>query len=145
VLASTAADESMLSVSDKDTMTLASEESRSFYNRVMKAPGTGIKDLYSGLIRIHVLHHACEEGIFGLGMIQELRRHGYRLGPGTIYPLLHGMESRGLVRSSFAWINGRRRKVYYGTRAGRRVLAEAKKKVRELANEIFEHDRKNRP
>ena len=135
----------MLSVSDKDTMTLASEEARSFYNRVMKAPRTGIKDLYSGLIRIHVLHHACEEGIFGLGMIQELRRHGYRLGPGTIYPLLHGMESRGLVRSSFAWINGRRRKVYYGTRAGRRVLAEAKKKVRELANEIFEHDRKNRP
>lgn len=106
--------------------------------------GSGIKDLYSGLIRIHVLHHACEEGIFGLGMIHELRRHGYRIGPGTIYPLLHGMESRGLVRSSLAWINGRRRKVYYGTRAGRKVLEEAKKKVRELADEILEHDRRRR-
>jgi len=100
----------------------------------------GTKDLYSGLIRIHLLHHACDEGIFGLGMIRELRHHGYRIGPGTIYPLLHGMEERGLLRSSFAWIDGRRRKVYYGTRVGRKALEEAKEKVRELANEIFEHE-----
>ena len=100
----------------------------------------GTKDLFSGLIRIHVLHHACEEGIFGLGMIRELRRHGYRIGPGTIYPLLHGMEERGLLRSSFAWIDGRRRKVYYGSRAGKKMLAQAKEKVRELADEIFEND-----
>lgn len=98
----------------------------------------GIRDLYSGLTRIHILHHACDEGVFGLGMIQELRRHGYRIGPGTIYPLLHGMEERGLVRSSFAWIDGRRRKVYYGTRLGRNVLDQAKEKVRELSDEIFE-------
>ena len=105
-----------------------------------RAAGAGMKDLYSGLIRIHVLHHACEDGVFGLGMIQELRRHGYRISPGSIYPLLHGMEAHGLVRSSLAWINGRRRKVYYGTRAGRRVLEEARKKVRELAEEVLEHD-----
>jgi PadR family transcriptional regulator, regulatory protein PadR len=105
----------------------------------MKATSlAGTKDLYSGLIRIHVLHHACEEGIFGLGMIHELRHHGYRIGPGTIYPLLHSMEKRGLVRSSLAWIEGRRRKVYYGTPPGCRVLEEAKEKVRELADEIFE-------
>jgi PadR family transcriptional regulator, regulatory protein PadR len=96
------------------------------------------KDLYSGLIRIHLLHHACEEGVFGLGMIRELRRHGYRISPGTIYPLLHGMEERGLLRSAFAWIEGRRRKVYFVTRMGRNALEEAKEKVRELSNEIFE-------
>ena len=101
-----------------------------------KQNNTGAKDLFSGLIRIHVLHHACEEGIFGLGMIRELRHHGYRLGPGTIYPLLHSMEERGLLRSSLAWIDGRRRKVYYGTRAGRKMLEEAKEKVCELAKEI---------
>jgi DNA-binding PadR family transcriptional regulator len=99
----------------------------------------GTKDLFSGLIRIHVLHHACEEGIFGLGMIRELRNHGYRIGPGSIYPLLHGMEQRGLLRSSLVWIDGRRRKLYYGTRAGKKMLKEAKEKVRELADEIFEN------
>jgi hypothetical protein len=35
------------------------------------------RDLYSGLIRLHVL--ASEEPIFGLGMIEELGRHGYNL------------------------------------------------------------------
>jgi len=105
-----------------------------------KKQNVGTKDLFSGLIRIHVLHHACEEGIFGLGMIRELQLHGYRIGPGTIYPLLHGMENRGLLRSSFAWIDGRRRKVYYGTRAGKKMVEEAKEKVRELADEIFENE-----
>jgi PadR family transcriptional regulator, regulatory protein PadR len=100
----------------------------------------GTKDLFSGLIRIHVLRHACEDGIFGLGMIRELRHHGYRIGPASIYPLLHNMERRGLLRSSLTWIDGRRRKVYHGTRAGQRMLAEAKEKVRELTEEILEND-----
>jgi hypothetical protein len=42
-------------------------------------------DLYSGLVRLHVLYHANQEPVFGLGMIQELNRHGYKLGPGTMY------------------------------------------------------------
>ena len=46
------------------------------------------RDLYSGLIRLHVLHHAVEGPIFGLGMIEELARHGYRISPGSLYPLL---------------------------------------------------------
>jgi PadR family transcriptional regulator len=60
----------------------------------------GDKDLYSGLIRLHVLHHACQEPIFGVGIIEELGRHGYRLSPGTLYPLLHGLEEKGYLRSS---------------------------------------------
>ena len=30
------------------------------------------KDLYSALIRLHVLHHASQEPIFGVGIIEEL-------------------------------------------------------------------------
>jgi outer membrane protein len=50
------------------------------------------RDLYSGLMRLHILHHAVEGLIFGLGMLEELSRHGYRISPGTLYPLLHGLE-----------------------------------------------------
>jgi hypothetical protein len=32
------------------------------------------KDFYGGLIRLHILHHAAAEPIFGLGIIEELRR-----------------------------------------------------------------------
>ena len=101
---------------------------------------TGDTEIFSGLIRIHVLHHACVEGVFGLGMINELRRHGYKIGPGTMYPLLHGMEKRGWLRSRSAQIGGRTRKVYFATRAGKKTLEEAKQKVQELFEEIFEDE-----
>lgn len=50
--------------------------------------GAGVedRDLYSGLIRLHVLHHAVKEPIFGMGMIEGLSRHGYRISPGTLCP-----------------------------------------------------------
>ena len=100
----------------------------------------GDKDLYSGLIRLHVLHHAVEEPIFGLGMIEELGRHGYRISPGTLYPLLYSLEKKGYLRSS-EQLNGRsRRKVYRATPLGRKALAAAKSKVRELFHELIEGD-----
>jgi DNA-binding PadR family transcriptional regulator len=100
----------------------------------------GDQDLYSGLIRLHVLHHASEGPIFGLWMIRELRHHGYRIGPGTLYPLLHRMEQRGYLRSKVEAAGGKRRRTYRITPRGRRALAAAKQKVRELAGELFERD-----
>jgi len=96
------------------------------------------RDLYSGLIRLHVLHHAAEEPIFGLGMIEELARHGYRISPGSLYPLLHGLEKKGYLRSSELRNGKSLRKVYRATRLGRKALASAKNKVRELFRELME-------
>ncbi len=98
------------------------------------------KDLYSGLIRLHVLHHAVEEPIFGLGMMEELTRHGYRISPGTLYPLLHGLERKGYLRSSEQSKGKSRRKVYRATPLGRKALKAAKTKVRELFHELMEGD-----
>jgi DNA-binding PadR family transcriptional regulator len=96
------------------------------------------KDLYIGLIRLHILHHAVEEPIFGLGIIEELAHHGYRISAGTLYPLLHGLERKGYLRSSGQRQNGRVRRVYRATPRGRRALDGAKEKVRELFGELFE-------
>jgi len=98
------------------------------------------KELYSGLIRLHVLHHAAEEPIFGLGMIEELTRHGYRISPGTLYPLLHGLERKGYLRSSELSKGKSRRKVYRATPLGRKALKAAKNKVHELFHELMEGD-----
>jgi DNA-binding PadR family transcriptional regulator len=94
-------------------------------------------DLTAGLVRLHVLHHACEEAIFGLGIIEELARHGYRLSPGTLYPLLHSMERRGYLRASSIGRGRSRRKLYRATARGRRALKAAKRQVRELFSELF--------
>jgi len=95
------------------------------------------RDLYSGLIRLHVLHHAVEEPIFGLGMVEELARHGYRISPGTLYPLLHGLEKKGYLHASEKRNGKSRRKVYRATRSGRKALRAAKSKVRELFGELI--------
>ena len=98
------------------------------------------RELYSGLIRLHVLHHACQEPIFGLGMIEELSRHGYRLSPGTLYPLLDGLEKKGLLRSSRELVAGRFRRVYRATPTGRKALHTTKHRVKELFGELFEDE-----
>jgi DNA-binding PadR family transcriptional regulator len=98
------------------------------------------KDLYSGLIRLHVLHHAAEEPIFGLGMMEELARHGYRISAGTLYPLLQRLETKGYLRSSEKRNGKSRRKVYRATALGRKALAAAKSKVRELFHELMEEE-----
>src|SRR5262252_37882 len=93
------------------------------------------RDLYSGLIRLHVLHHAAEEPIFGLGMIEELARHGYRISPGSLYPLLHGLEEKGYLRSREERNGKSLRKIYRATPLGKKALEMVKKKVRELFRE----------
>ncbi len=101
--------------------------------------GTGAdRDLYSGLIRLHVLHHAVREPIFGLGMAEELARHGYRISPGTLYPLLHGLENKGYLRAMEQRSGRTRRRVYRATPRGRKALAAATGKVHELLRELME-------
>jgi DNA-binding PadR family transcriptional regulator len=96
------------------------------------------RELFFGLIRIHVLVHALHEPIFGLAMMEELKHHGYRIGPGTLYPLLHGLEGSGLLRSELKKVSGRRRRVYKITAEGRKALDRAKAKVDELHHELHE-------
>ena len=96
------------------------------------------QDLYSGLVRLHVLYHASAAPIFGLGMIRELRHHGYRVGPGTLYPILHRMERKGYLQSKKQRVQGKVRRVYAITARGRRELRQATDKVRELYEEMVE-------
>jgi len=96
------------------------------------------RELFFGLIRIHVLVHASHEPIFGLAMMDELTRHGYRIGPGTLYPLLHGLERSGLLKSVLKNVGGRRRRVYKITGPGKKALDKAKAKVDELHQELHE-------
>lgn len=98
------------------------------------------KDLYGGLIRLHILHHAEREPIFGLGIIEELGHHGYKLSAGTLYPILHGLEKSGYLNSRTELVGGRRRRLYVITESGQSALALGKTKVWELFRELFEDE-----
>ncbi|RUL87911.1 PadR family transcriptional regulator [Tautonia sociabilis] len=95
---------------------------------------------FGGFVRMHVLYHAAQTPIFGAEMIEELRRHDYDIGPGTLYPMLHQLHQAGLLSCSSDVVRGKRRKYYRATPEGIAALDEAERKLRELVAEVL-HDR----
>ncbi len=93
------------------------------------------RDLELGAIRVHILHHAARAAIFGSWMVEELRRHGYVVSYGTLYPILHRLEGEGLLARAERVEGGRVRKYYTATARGREELARAERLIVELYRE----------
>jgi DNA-binding PadR family transcriptional regulator len=97
-----------------------------------------LREFFLGFIKIHILHHAGEEPVYGLALIAELRRHGYELSPGTLYPVLHQLEKAEYLRRLNRLVNGKVRKYYVLTRRGGQALDDARAKIGELMGEVLE-------
>lgn len=95
------------------------------------------RNLYSGLVRLHILHHAAEQPIYGIWITEELARHGYKLSAGTLYPILHQLERKGYLRSEEKRMGKSSRRLYRATALGRTALRTARKRVKELFGEMF--------
>jgi PadR family transcriptional regulator, regulatory protein PadR len=102
------------------------------------ASGKLMRDVLRGFMRVHILHHASEQPVFGLEMIEELRRHGYSISAGTLYPMLHGLEEAGALHLRQTLVAGKNRKYYKTTRSGDALVAELRLKVREFVDEVLE-------
>ncbi len=94
-----------------------------------------IREFLLAFWKIHILHHAEEEGVYGQWMLEELHRHGYRLSPGTLYPLLARMARRGWLRAAETE-NARDARVYRITPEGARVLKRLRASLHELQGEV---------
>lgn len=95
-----------------------------------------LRKLFLGFIHIHILHHAKEHPVYGTWMVDELKSHGYSISAGTLYPILHTMESDGLLTREDRNVEGRIRKYYSITEKGNGILHEARDKAYELFKEI---------
>lgn len=99
------------------------------------------RHFFKGFIRLHILYHAAKEPVYGAEITDELIRHGYRVSQGTLYPTLHLLEQLGYLRSRTEAVNGKRRRYYSATPAGKKVLRKARDKLQELVAEVIEdHD-----
>ena len=83
------------------------------------------REFVSGFIRLHILHHAAREPLVGFWMIEELRRHGYEMSPGTIYPLLHSLQKKGYLSVEVKREGRRAWREYSATKEGKKVLNAA--------------------
>jgi|SRR5687767_12295121 PadR family transcriptional regulator, regulatory protein PadR len=97
-----------------------------------------LRHLFTGFVRLHILYHADKEPICGVEIMEELRHHGYKIGPGTLYPVLHELEAAGHLRAANHVVGGKRRKNLRTTARGRKLLAEAREKLVELASEVVD-------
>ncbi len=96
-----------------------------------------LRNFFLGFIKIHILYHAAREPVYGAALIEELRRHGYEIGPGTLYPILHSLMEQGYLERQSRPVGGKVRKYYAITSLGRSALEEARSKVRELVDEVL--------
>jgi DNA-binding PadR family transcriptional regulator len=96
-----------------------------------------VRDIFVAFVRVHVLHHAAEGPIYGVEMIEELRRHGYQIGPGTMYPTLHTLRNKGYLTEERRVVGGKVRKYYRLTALGQQALALVRPKIRELVGEVL--------
>ena len=104
------------------------------------------REILLGFWKVHILHHAAEHPIIGQWVLSELRRHGYDISPGTLYPLLKRLERNGWLRSEAADGAGKRgRRYYHLTARGAAVLDLLRETVVELHHEVVEEAAAHQP
>lgn len=96
-----------------------------------------LRELLRGAMQMHILHHAAEDGVHGAWMAEELSRHGYEVSPGTLYPTLHRLEEQGLLVSRRQVVDGKTLRIYIATPKGKQALAEARRTLSELVDEVL--------
>ena len=87
------------------------------------------KALLSGSMTMLLLKLLSEKDMYGYEMIDTLRKRSenvFELKAGTLYPLLHGMEEKGMLEVYEQEYAGKIRKYYHITREGKKIL-DAKK------------------
>lgn len=116
---------------------MSRSRARSPHERASDADAPLNREILLGFWKVHILHHASEGPIYGQWIIKELRRHGYDVSPGTVYPLLARMERNGWLAASMRKrSHPRARREYKLTGEGRRILAVLRRQVREMHEEV---------
>jgi PadR family transcriptional regulator PadR len=97
-----------------------------------------LREIDLAFIKLHILYHAGREEVYGVGLVEELAHHGYKLSFGTLYPTLAKMVKMDLLSFETRTVNHKQRKYYRITPAGLEELEKVKVKIQELYKEIIE-------
>lgn len=93
-----------------------------------------LRKIFLGFINIHILRHASKKPFFGSWLMEHLEKHGYKVSPGMVYPILHKMEEEGVLKTEKIKEDDGKIRIYYSiTETGLEILEEAENQVLELA------------
>lgn len=97
------------------------------------------KSLMSGSMTMLILKLLSEKDMYGYEMIDTLRQKSqnvFELKAGTLYPLLHGLEDKGLLTVYEEEFAGKVRKYYSLTKQGRGLLAQKTEEWKVYSNAV---------
>lgn len=94
-------------------------------------------DFLHGMLSLFVLHKAGQEPVYGGALSKSLQAMGYNISPGSLYPLLHSLERKRLLRCRTRITRGRVRKYYQLTENGRSCLDTVRGELTGLVREII--------
>jgi PadR family transcriptional regulator PadR len=95
--------------------------------------------LMSGIPELVVLRVLAAREMYGYELARTIREttgEALSLGEGVLYPALHAMESRGLLRTRRRTVAGRTRVYYVITAQGRRRLEALRQEWRRIAGGV---------
>ena len=91
------------------------------------APRRTNPDFMTGVPELLILRLLAAREMYGYELVQAIETasgDAIRLGEGVVYPVLHGLEAQGCLRSRRKPVNGRTRVYYVATAAGKKRLGE---------------------
>ena len=103
----------------------------------MNSQGLIHRAFLHGVTKLFVLHRAGQGPVYGEALSKSLRRLGYHISPGSLYPLLHSLEREKLLRCRIQVTKGRVRKYYELTSKGQSCLTAVREEVAGLVHEII--------
>jgi PadR family transcriptional regulator PadR len=96
-----------------------------------------MQSFWKGIVRLVILHQAARRPVYGGELSRQMRRHGYDISPGSLYPLLHTMERAGFLSSNIKIFKGRARKYYNLNPSGRVCLEEVLLSLRPFIKDLI--------
>jgi DNA-binding PadR family transcriptional regulator len=97
------------------------------------------KSLLTGSMTMLILKLLSEKDMYGYEMIDTLRKKSqsvFELKAGTLYPLLHGLEEKGMLKVYEQEYLGKTRKYYSITKEGKKLLKSKTEEWNEYSGAI---------
>lgn len=97
-------------------------------------------EIRRGALSLAILAIILDGESYGYDIMKKLAQEKYdalQLEPSTTYPLLRRLEKRGILEGRWSDASGKRRRLYYVTREGRRILRRMVKSWQSLNNQLM--------
>lgn len=97
------------------------------------------KELLKGSTNLLVLSLLEKENMYGYQMIKKMQDQSnnlFKFQEGTLYPILHSLEEKGLITSYWDETRSKKRKYYSITKKGKEQLKEKKEEWKIFSNGI---------